>query len=384
MKELRPITQGPKYHWFGYYDKLQFDETNRYVLGMEVDFEHRSPTPNDVIRVGMVDLQDGNRWIDLGETSAWCWQQGCMLQWLPGHADTIVYNDRAGAGFVSWIHNVKTGERRSVPHSIYALSPDGRYAVGIDHARTGWLRPGYGYAGQDPTKDDAAPKNGGVYRIDLEHGTVELIISIDQIAKIPSPRVDITGLFHWVNHLLFAPGGERFIFLHRCRPRDGGGMTTTRMFTADLDGGDIRLVDDYGGMSHFIWKDDRTILAWATRPSNGPAFYLFDEKTGNAEVIGEGKMVRNGHCTYVPGTDWILNDTYPGGPDDRVQELYVYDPATDTRVDLARPESPPEYSGEWRCDLHPRSSRDGNLVCVDSPHAGGRQLYTVEIGDIVH
>ncbi len=41
---VRQITRGPKFHWFGYYDKLEFDPTGRYVLGMEVDFEHRSPT----------------------------------------------------------------------------------------------------------------------------------------------------------------------------------------------------------------------------------------------------------------------------------------------------------------------------------------------------
>ena len=36
---VRAITRGPKFHWFGYYDKLQFDPTGRYVLGMEVGFE---------------------------------------------------------------------------------------------------------------------------------------------------------------------------------------------------------------------------------------------------------------------------------------------------------------------------------------------------------
>jgi len=40
----RYITSGPRHHWFGYYDKLQFDPTGRYVLGMQVPFEHRSPT----------------------------------------------------------------------------------------------------------------------------------------------------------------------------------------------------------------------------------------------------------------------------------------------------------------------------------------------------
>jgi len=37
LSAVRAITRGPKYHWFGYYDKLQFDPTGRCVLGMEVD-----------------------------------------------------------------------------------------------------------------------------------------------------------------------------------------------------------------------------------------------------------------------------------------------------------------------------------------------------------
>jgi hypothetical protein len=79
----RFITKGPKHHWFGYYDKLEFDPTGRYVLSNEVDFEGRSPNENDVIKVGMIDLEDGDKWIGLGESRAWGWQQGCMLQFLP-------------------------------------------------------------------------------------------------------------------------------------------------------------------------------------------------------------------------------------------------------------------------------------------------------------
>src|SRR5262245_46768863 len=84
LPPVRTITRGPKHHWFGYYDKLEFDPTGRYVLGMEVDFEHRSPKPDDRITIGMVDLHDQDRWIELGHSTAWCWQQGCMLQWVPG------------------------------------------------------------------------------------------------------------------------------------------------------------------------------------------------------------------------------------------------------------------------------------------------------------
>ena len=64
--KIRAITKGPGFHWFAYYDKLQFDPSNRFVLGMKVGFEHRSPRPDDVIEVGMVDLKENDRWIPLG------------------------------------------------------------------------------------------------------------------------------------------------------------------------------------------------------------------------------------------------------------------------------------------------------------------------------
>ena len=116
---MRVITKGPRHHWFGYYDKLQFDPTSRYVLGMEVAFEHRSPRSDDVIKIGMVDLEDGDRWIELGESSAWNWQQGCMLQWLPGSASEIIWNDRQDGQFVSRILDVKSVKGRTIPSPIY-------------------------------------------------------------------------------------------------------------------------------------------------------------------------------------------------------------------------------------------------------------------------
>ncbi len=105
---VRTITQGPKHHWFGYYDKLQFDPTNRFVLSNQVDFEHRTPRPEDVIQVGMVDTQNEDQWIELGDSRAWGWQQGCMLQWIPGTQHEVIWNDRQGDRFVSHILNVET------------------------------------------------------------------------------------------------------------------------------------------------------------------------------------------------------------------------------------------------------------------------------------
>ena len=382
LPPARQITRGPKFHWFGYYDKLEFDPTCRYVLSMEVDFEHRSPKPDDVIKVGMVDLKDGDKWIELGESRAWCWQQGCMLQWRPGSKSEILWNDRQGDGFVCHILDVFTRKKRTVPHAVYTVSPCGKWAVAPDFRRVQDMRPGYGYPGlPDPKRDVLAPEDSGVFNINLDTGESKLVVSLADMLKIPMPGVELPKAKSYFNHLLISPDGSRFEFLHRWGfPKWRG---ATRMLTAAPDGSDIRIVDPHGKTSHFIWRDPQHILAWAWHPSHGNAFYLFEDKTnGKVEIVGKDVMTVNGHCTYLPGNEWILNDTYPQGKK-REQSPYLYHVETGKRVWLGHFHLPPEYRGEWRCDTHPRFSPDGRSAVIDAPHTGqGRQLHLIDISAI--
>ena len=388
------ITSGPNHHWFGYYDKLQTDPSGRYVLGMEVGFEGRSPKPDDTLTIGLVDTQDNNRWIVLGKSNAWGWQQGCMLQFIPGSNDEVIWNDREGDRFVSHILNIKTQEKRTLPFAIYTLSPDGKTALSVDFERINDLRPGYGYAGvPDAHRDELAPADAGIYRCDLESGEKELIVSLADMMDVPLPETDDATWQdyqknkHWFNHLLFNPDGSRFIFLHRWTSpakSDVGGFGTL-MYTAATDGSDLRLVDDSGYTSHFIWRDPEQICAWTKPQGMEHAFYLFeDQQNTTPEAVGKGIMTENGHNTYVPNTnnEWILNDTYPDAKD-RKQTLYLYHVPTRQKVVLGRFHSPDAYQGEWRCDLHPRATPDGKKVIFDSTHEGeGRQMYTVDISSI--
>lgn len=384
LPPIRAITRGPKFHWFGYYDKLQFDPSQRYVLGMEVGFEHPSPLPEDTIRLGMVDLKDNDRWIDLGETHAWCWQQGCHLQWLSGSKTQVIYNDRQDGQFISHILDVKTGKKRTLPAPIYAVSPDAKWAVSTDFSRLNDTRPGYGYCGiPDKYKDVLAPEQTGIWRMNLETGKNELILSFAQVANVPYKLADWTGSKHKINHLLFAPDGKRFEFLHRRRGGPNRQSGATRMFTAKPDGTDLYVLDPYGFTSHFIWRDPQHIVAWAKHPSRGNKFYLYTDKTETVEAVAPDVMTENGHVSYLPGKRWILNDTYPD-KQQRNQNPYVYDTKTNTRYWLGHFHSPKEYEGEWRCDTHPRFSPDGRLATIDSPHGGnGRQIYLIDIAGIV-
>ena len=92
-------------------------------------------------------------------------------------------------------------------------------------------------------------------------------------------------------------------------------------------------------------------------------------------------MTRNGHCTYLPGNEWILNDAYPDK--ERKQPVYLYHVRTRRTVPLGRFYLAPEYKGEWRCDTHPRFSPDGRSVVIDSPHGGnGRQMHLIDISGL--
>lgn len=381
---VRQITQGPKFHWFGYYDKLQFDPSGRYVLGNEVDFEGRSPGASDRIRIGVVDTQDGDRWRELGATLAWNWQQGCMLQWVPGSKDEVLWNDRVDGQFAAHILNVSSGKKRTIPSAIYTISPDGKWGITCDFRRLNDVRPGYGYAGvADPNAGVAIPEDVGIWRVDLATGKRTLLISIADAARIPYPGGYSNNAKHWFNHLLISPDGKRFIFLHRWRGDKEGRSFSTRLFTADATGKDLYITDPHGKTSHFVWRDPQHILAWAWHPSHGDRFYLYKDKTDQVEVVGREAMTVNGHCTYLnrDGNRWILNDTYPDK--ERMQNVFLYDTSAGRKLPLGSFHSPVAYTGEWRCDTHPRSSPDGTKVVIDSPHRGGRQMYLIDVKELV-
>jgi len=372
---VRAITKGPNFHWFGYYDKYQFDPNDRYVLGMKVDFEHRLPTERDAIKIGMIDLANDNKWIELGESRAWSWQQGCMLQWRPGSDREVVWNDREGDRFVCRVLDVKTRKVRTLPRAIGSISPDGKLAVCEDFSRIWNFRAGYAYAGiPDPYAKEPAPAEIGVWRMDMDTGKTRLLVSVADLAKIPYPG-QMPGHRHYVNHLSWNPDGTRFLMFNRWPPRH---RQPTRVFTMAADGSDLRLLSSRGA-SHWTWRDPEHVLIWASG-----AYHLYKDD-GSGEPKEELWRHRNGHQTYVPGTknEWLLTDTYPKGKK-REQVVYLYHIPTRRKVELGRFRSPRDYKGEWRCDTHPRLSRDGTKVVIDSPHGGnGRQMYMIDMSGII-
>jgi hypothetical protein len=281
---------------------------------------------------------------------------------------------------------------------IYCVAPNGQWGLSVDFRRLNDCRPGYGYAGiPDPQAKHMAPEKTGIWKVDLKSGESQLLINYAQIAAVEYQgdvrlQHDPSKSKHWFNHLLVAPGSDRFLFLHRWRdapldtPRENLQKLgfSTRMWTASADGTDLFVVDPYGKTSHFVWRDPTHICAWAWHPSQRDRFYLYEDRTRNVSGVGIERMTENGHNTYLPNTenDWILNDTYPDKG--RIQHPYLYQISTNRKIPIAHLLSPDRYQAEFRCDNHPCASRSGRWVTVDSTHEGkSRQVYLIDVSSIV-
>ncbi|MBM4438100.1 MAG: hypothetical protein FJ029_12910, partial [Actinobacteria bacterium] len=370
------VTHEPGQHFFGYYDKCPWDPSGRYLLAMEAEAPDRMPTPEDRLHLGVIDLQGRGRFEPFATTRAWCWQQGTMLQWVPNQPHrTVVFNDRREGAFVGVALDLESGRERVLPRPIYALSRDGRQAVGLNFARLNDVRPGYGYAGlTDPWAAVDAPADDGVYHIDLVRGTAALAASYAQVVAV-AHTTDMDGNKTWFNHCQFSTDDGRVFFLHRWdvpgRPRQHRG------FTMNPDGANLRLAWDTRYISHFDWRSPHEILAWTETARGARGYYVADERSGAARAVGMGVLTEDGHCSYRPGGGWIVNDTYPDAR--HLRTLLLHRERDDLRLDLARFLSPPELEGPLRCDLHPRWNRDGTQICIDSAHEGSRQMYLVDV-----
>lgn len=376
----------PMYTGFFFYQVQQFDPTGRYLLGLRVYCPSRGVRPDDRGEVGVIDLNDGNKWTKVGETTAWNWQQGNRLQWRP-NSDEIVWNDRAddARSYVCRVYNFRTRERRTLPRPIYDLSPDGSTALTHDFERMKYFK-GTEYVGiEDKYDDQFAPAETGVWKMDMDSGKAEMVLSLQKMAAIAYPEGPPNS-----GHLYFfregwSPSGTRVVTFIKERENN-----LSRAFSMTPRGTDVRYF--YDTPSHHAWADDEHIIDFGRhKPPGGDApaggFYLFDDDgSGRAkELLWPTNF--DGHDSLLPGPggDWIISDTYVLAG---YQYLFLFHRPTKQFVPLAKlrstAEHVPNFSSEFRVDLHPRFSRDGRLVCVDSTCEGlGRQMYLIDIGSIL-
>jgi hypothetical protein len=293
-----------------------------------------------------------------------------MLHWNPLQPETeILYNERRGDKIISAVVDIRTGRRRYLPRAINGVSRNGRYAVCLTYGRLTRLRPVVGYVGaKDQNAEVAHPDNDGVYILDLATGKDELVVSIGQVYRLlVDAHPELRSRHMWFNHTVFNRDDSRFFFLARCWTDPPRRRLESAMFTAAVDGSDLREVIPFGlGVSHFEWRNATEILATFRHQGNAIKHVLFTDGQRDFREVGAEFLSGDGHCSFAPDQKWIATDQGIG--ETLSKRLLVYNMVTrEGQVIGDFPMRSSEYfGGDLRCDLHPRWNRTGTAICFDA------------------
>ena len=364
-------------YFFGYYDKCPWDASGRYMLCMRADNTWSDPDPLCTADILLIDTFDNNKTHHIATTHTWNVQQGCMAQWLgPSYDKEIIYNDLRSGKYCAVILNVHTLQERILPYPIYTISPDGNTALSLDFSRLHRLRKGYGYAAiPETTANENLPDTTCIWKIDLKTGVVESLLKYTDFAHF-EPRPEMLGAVHKVNHLMISPDGKRFIVLHRWF---NGHRKYTRLVTCNIDGTEMYNLSDDDMVSHCYWKNSEEIIAFENKYKSGPGYYLMKDRTHDYLHIWK-KINNDGHPSNSPiAQNIFVTDSYPNRF--RIADIKILKyPATETESIevIAKVFAPFKYDNDTRCDLHPRWSRDGKMICFDGAFEGHRGLYVIK------
>lgn len=377
--KIQTLTSGPKHHFFGYYGICPWNKSGKYLICLESEFQDRMPAKGEVAAIGLVDAKTGE-FKKVSETKAWNLQQGAMLHWNPLNPQTqIIYNDRYGNNIISVILDVNTGKKHILPRAVSAVSHSGKYALSLTYGRLERLRKVVGYSGTiDPNPDNPAPHDDGVFLMDLTTGKSKLVVSIAEVyGRLIKKHPQMKGRHMWFNHTVFNRTDSRFLFLARAYLPPGG-KRQTGMFTANLDGSDLREAVPFGkNVSHFDWRNDKEIIATFEIDGSERKHVLFTDGQADYKVIGGGFLDYDGHCTFSPDPNWLATDRKHH--DTIEQSLSIYNIRSKQGLVLCKLDLREKkyISGNVRCDFHPRWNRTGDAICFDALDQtnGTRQLH---------
>lgn len=407
-------TIGPKGHFFGFHDITPWnsDDTKLAILSISNDVRD-VPNGEQAADICIWDPA-ANKYESVDQTTAWNFQQGARLQWLPKAQQKLVYNIKCGHDAHARILDTNSGKTKDYRIAISSISPSGKHALAPQFSRLGKHWRAYGYQGLSGLSvGDRAPSDDGLWEVDLEKNETRLLISIselDEIAGHPAPKES----FRFLTHPSYSPSGTKIVFLERYFVP--GGTLYTRMYCGDLAKRTWSLVAEEM-VSHFDWFDDNTILVWARHISKNikrsredgllalkcvrmmyplarrflqpfrksflKEYYAFVslEASEKNRPFAADVLKSDGHPMFRFDRKWLITDSYPDSRGD--QYVYLINMASNVIHQVGTFSADLELPSDIKCDLHPRWNRKGTHVAIDTSHRGERQMKILDLSEII-
>ncbi len=356
--------------FFGYYDTTPFNHDDSILLASSVSSK-KAPFAS-YLNLGYFDLKNKKpSFVNFAKTKAWCWQMGARLRWLAKQVAVVSYNSIENEKYINIFQNPFSGqvcEKYELP--FYDIDRKDSLAVSLNFSRLERLRPGYGYSYlEDATQNKHNPNDDGLIIYDIKRKAKVDIISLEQISDIKTD-VSMDGAQHYFNHVSFSPYSDYFIFFHLWIKNH---KRYRRLFLYNINKKKIELLSN-NLISHYAWKNENEILI--TEVVEGLFGYnLYNIHDKNFKPIGNEKLVEDGHPSFI-NDDIIIADTYPNLLG--YQKLFQYNLKEDSILKIGTFFSPPNFTFDNKCDLHPRLNRQKNLICIDSASSGKREIILLE------
>jgi hypothetical protein len=390
--EIEQVTFGTKHHFFGYIGQCQtipWNESGRYILGLEIDRIDRMPKPEEAATIILIDTYDNNKIIRVDKTHAWNPQQGTMFYWNPLAAETqFFFNDRdveTGKVFTV-IYDIKKKKRvrefrfEDTPIGNGGVAADGSAWLGLNYGRLARLRLVTGYPeALDWSKDEIAPKNDGIFIVDIKTRKKRLLVSYHQLEeKLLELRPDMkhSGLF--INHTLWNRDADRVYFFVRSGWGDKPGDKNNVPCSINADGTGLALHETHIG-GHPEWAEGNLLIGSVKgedQNKDRQIFYNVDTRKIVGQ-LGDSEMFPKpeGDISLSPDGNWFVN-----GYKESTKNYYAVYRRSDSAFTRSEGIDKGSYSGDIRIDPAPRWNRTNDAILVPGiAENKTRQMFVIRV-----
>jgi len=325
-----------------------------------------------------INLKQNGQKREIGNSSSFNLQQGCMTQWGYKSQNLVYYNrfNNSNKLYEMVVYDINTNSEEIFPLPLYALSKQEDYILSLNFERLAVMRPDYGYFCKE-VKELPSNEQDGIWKMDLKTKEISLIISLEQLRQL-NPVETMQNAMHKVNHIDISPDGKRFMFLHRWVGPQGRYM---RLITADSNGKNLYILNGDKMTSHSYWMNNKQIVSFCHTNLYGNAYTVFTDMTEKITKLSDKLPKVDGHPSTTKDGKWMITDTYPNKA--RMSKLYLYNIFEDQLFCIGSFYQPLKYKGTKRIDLHPKWNMNEDTIYFESGHSGKRKLYSINIESLL-
>lgn len=353
---INVFEQKNKNVFFGYYDLKQIKEDKMLV---HVSNKNAN-TKTDLVEIGYYNLKN-NKYNFITTSRAWCWQQGSRLRWSK-HENTIFFNDVNEDRYCTKKYDILNKKVLDIiEYPLYDIDKEESYGISINFSRLQRLRPGYGYnALKENNKMEKAPKNDGIYIVDIENKERKILMSLYELSKKNDKELEY---YHYINHVSISPSGEKIMFFH-IWTNERGNNRKTELCIINKNGEEFEVLEEKLLVSHYTWINDDELLVTAVDTLKNKCNYIkYNIGRKSKSIIEDDNLKEDGHPTYL-NSNVFISDTYPDIMSN--QKVFSYDVNNNKYTQLIKIYANPMLYNEQRCDLHPRVDIKDKRICIDT------------------